>query len=127
MRIFIACADDKLRLALLYLLDHEAGLVVAGMADRLSGLVSQLEGAQPEVLILDWELSTEPMLDLMDKLRDLKCQTKVIVLSSNPQVKEAALAAGADFFINKNTPPDELIPMLNEISSTGEKKRTTNL
>ena len=124
LRIFIACAEEKLRLALLFLLDQSPELVVAGLADRYSGLLTQLEGAQPEVLLLDWELSTEPMIDLLKDIHNLEHQPKVIVFSTNPQKKEAVLAAGADFFICKDAPPDLLLPMLNEIRQSKTDKQT---
>jgi len=122
MRIFIACADEKLRLALLYLLDHQSSMVVAGMADRMKGLVSQLEGAQPEVLLLDWDLSSGKMLDLMGELHDLDHQMKVIVLTSKPRDNQAALAAGAVYSINKDAPPDELVPVLEELRNKEVKR-----
>jgi hypothetical protein len=40
LRIFIAFADEKLRIAMLLLLDHEPGMVVVGIPDRLPGLVT---------------------------------------------------------------------------------------
>jgi DNA-binding NarL/FixJ family response regulator len=97
------------------LLDQEPGMAVAGMADRLTGLMAQVEGAQPDVLLLDSDLMVEPMENLFHDLQVLEQQPEVIVLSADPQIKESVLAAGAIFFICRDAPPDALLPMLNDI------------
>ncbi len=127
LRVFIACGEEKLRLALLLLLDNAPGLVVAGMADRSTGLFTQLQGAQPEVLLLDWELSAEPMTDLLHNISDLEYPPKVIVLSADPQKRDAILEAGADFVVCKDTPPDELLTILNELRLSETKNRSANI
>ena len=43
---------------------------------------------------------------------------KVIVLSSKPQTRAATLAAGAEGFISKDVPPDELLPLLRKMRSS---------
>lgn len=130
LRIFIACADERLRLALLMLLDQEAGLVVAGIADRLTGLIAQLEGAQPNVLLLDWDLMVEPMENLFHDINNLEHHTDVIVLSSEPSMEKSVLAAGAIFFICRDAPPDRLLPMLEDIrlsnNTKHQRKQPTN-
>jgi DNA-binding NarL/FixJ family response regulator len=115
MRIFIASADKMFRFALQMLLEDEPGMVVIGISDRSDGLLTQMEAAQPEVLLLDWELTKPAPINLLDDLRRLEHPPKIIALSINPQVKETALAAGACDFISKNVPPDELLPILRKI------------
>ena len=112
MRLFIASADKTLRLALLMLLESEPGLVVIGMSDRRAGLLTMVGTSQPEVVLLDDGLARQATAHLVGDLHHLKDQPKVIVLSINPQTKAATLAAGADGFISKTMPPDELLPLL---------------
>lgn len=97
-------------------------MIVAGVADRLTGLMSQLEGAQPDVLLLDWDLMVLPMENLFQDIRKLEYQPEVIVLSADPQIKESVLAAGAIFFICRDAPPDALLPKLNDIRQSKNKK-----
>jgi len=121
LRIFLACSNKRLRVALLLLLDYQPGMVVVGMSERLPGLLTQLEGAQPDVMLLEWELPAKPMSELLTDFQTLQCRPKVIVLSSNPETKDAIMAAGADEFIGKNAPADELLPILRRMRSSETK------
>ena len=114
-RIFLACADENLRLAMLLLLDHEPGMVVVGIADRLQGLVSQLETTQTNVLLLEWELPCQEMIELFTNIHHLDSQPKIIYISSSPEEEDKMRADGADYVIIKNAPPDQLLPLLNQL------------
>ena len=127
LRIFIACVDERLRLALLLFLDHQPGLVVAGMADRLPGLLAQLEGSQPGVLLLEWKLLGEAKIEeLLTKIHSLESRPKIIILADKFEERETVLAAGADYFMCKNSPPDELLPILNDIRSSNTYQPENN-
>jgi DNA-binding NarL/FixJ family response regulator len=115
MRIFIASADGSLRLALLMFLDHVPGMVVVGMSDRSEGLSILVGASQPEVLLLDNDLTKEATAKIVGDLHLLENPPKIIVLSLVPQIKEAILAAGAEGFICKDSPPDDLLPILNRM------------
>lgn len=114
-RIFIACADEQLRIALLFLLEGEPRLGVAGFTDRLENLLPQLEASQAEVLLLEWHLTREALTGLLSRLHQLSNQFKVIYFARDPEESHQSLAAGADYVILKNAPPDELLPILNRI------------
>ena len=112
MRIFIASADKTSRIALQLLLESEPGMVVIGIADRAEGLLTLVGASQPEVLLFDYELAKQTTVALISDLHHLEQPPIIIVLSINVQVKPMVLAAGADAFISKNVPPDELLPIL---------------
>ena len=109
MLIFLAESDQNLRLGMQMLLHQEAGLHVIGMAIQAEGLLVQIKASKAEVLILDWHLPGASMPELISELCRLESPPKVVVLSVNPEVKTLALFAGADAFIAKNAPPDELL------------------
>ena len=112
MRLFIASADRAFRLALLMLLESEPGMVVIGMSDRAQGLMTVVGTSKPEAVLLDDGLAKQATTHLVGDLHHLKGQPRIIVLSIDPQTKAATLAAGADGFISKSMPPDELLPLL---------------
>ena len=114
-RIFIACDDERLRIALLIFLEGEPGLTVVGFTDRLENLLPQLEASQAEVLLLEWQLGHPTLKATLDKVRRLPRPHKIIYFLGNPEERQKVLDAGADYVILKNAPPDELLPILNKI------------
>lgn len=94
------------------LLHQEAGIHVIGMAIQAEGLLVQVEASQAEVLILDWHLPGASMPELLSDICRLESPPKIVVLSVNPEVKVQALSAGANAFIGKNAPPDELLEVV---------------
>lgn len=90
-------------------------MVVIGMSDRAEGLLTILGASQPEVLLLDYELTQQTTIQIISDIHRLECHCKIIVLSIDPNVKELTLAAGADDFINKNYPSDKLLPILRDM------------
>jgi DNA-binding NarL/FixJ family response regulator len=117
LRIFVACSDERLRIAMLLLLDQEPGMGVVGITDRLPGLLLHLEASQPDVLLFEWELSAQSLKDLMADIHKLGKSPKIIFLSSRPEEEENIIAAGADYFICENTPPDKLLKILRQPAS----------
>lgn len=114
-RIFIACADERLRIALVIFLEGEPGLTVVGFTDRLESLLPQLQASQAEILLLEWQLALPALKETLDNVHKLPLTHKVIYFSGDPQERQQILAAGADYVILKNAPPDELLPILNKI------------
>jgi DNA-binding NarL/FixJ family response regulator len=118
LRVFIGFADEKLRVAMLLLLGSEHGMVIVGITDRLQGLVPQVDATQPDVLLLDWELSSQSLAKLITDIRNLGRPLRIVFLSSKPEKEQEVLGAGADYFIAKNAPPDKLLLILHEQQST---------
>jgi len=121
-RIFLACSDDRLRIGLVMLLDNEPGLVISGLSDNLSNLISQLEDSHSNVLLLDWEMPLPKMKDLLTDIHCLDNPPEIIFLSSRLEEKEQILAAGADYFFTKDTPPNNLLKTLNSLQEPEENK-----
>ncbi len=117
MRIFIAETDQELRLALQMLLIQEADMRVIGIADQGEGLVNQVAVADPDLLLLDWNLPCMSMRDLLADLQALERQPKIVVLSVRPEEESAAMDAGADAYATKDAPPNRLIQLLQTIGS----------
>lgn len=111
-RIFVACYDERLRIAMILFLDHEPGMAVVGITDRLPNLLSQLWATKPDVLLLEWELPFKEIEKLLSDIHNLTHRPLIIFLSSRPDEEEEMIAAGADYFIPKDAPPDKLLPIL---------------
>ena len=136
MRILVAENQPKVRHALRVLLEHQPGLEVVGDVADGAALLAQVRAASPDIVLLHWRLrgwsAADPSAALTDpvpkghstgrtgpsassrqgplcRLREAYTDLAVIVLSGNPEVEQAALAAGADAFVSKGDPPELLL------------------
>jgi DNA-binding NarL/FixJ family response regulator len=97
------------------LLEHEPGMRIVGISVRSVGLVGQVGAAQPDVLLLDWQLISSAPKEYIRNLHSIETQPDIIVLDVRPEIKYEAEAAGADDFISKADPPDQLLAILQKL------------
>jgi DNA-binding NarL/FixJ family response regulator len=109
--IHILLADDEPTLcsALRLRLEQEPGLTVVGETVEASSAQWQAAHLQPDLLLLDWELPGATGAALLNSLHTAVPAMEIIALSSRPEARPAALAAGADAFVSKGDPPDCLL------------------
>ena len=119
IRVFIAEADQDVRVGLQMLLNRQPGLQVVGIATRSDGLVGQVGAAQPDVVLLDWGLVASNPKDFIRNLHSLSSQPSIIVLHIQPETRDAALAAGADDFSSKESTSR---PALYDLPKSNPKK-----
>jgi DNA-binding NarL/FixJ family response regulator len=125
MRILLADDQPNVRSALRLLLEQEAGLTVVAEAEDSKELVSHFEVACPELVLLDWELPGGKSAELIPALRAKCPELAIIVLSSRPEAHRAALDAGAESFVSKGSPPQEVITSVKNISGQMKPERRT--
>ena len=118
MLIFLAEPDPNLRIGLQLLFQQEPGMHVIGMAIQAEGLLTQLKASGADVLLLEWQLPGTSMKDLLTDIKGLELPPKIVVFSVNPEVESQAISAGADAFISKDGPPDELLEVLRSFKKT---------
>jgi len=118
MRVFIADGNSTARLALQMYMQQEPGVYVTGMASEADGLVVQIEASQPDVLLLDSHLPGASMPELLKDIRGVEAPPKIVILSLDPDVSDLALSAGAEAFVYKKAPPDELIKQVRLLRGT---------
>lgn len=128
MRILIADDTGPVRSAIRRLLNEEPDTQVVGEAANLGELMRLIRATRPNLILLDWELSGlpgsakvpirgVPFLTRADQrrnvilrsLRFFPSRPVVLVLSSRPEVADAAEAMGADGFVFKGDPPERLL------------------
>ena len=109
MRIILADDQPKVRLGLRLLLEQEEWASVVGEAVEAESLLALAEVAQPDLILLDWSLQASAAVDLLPALRTHCPSLTVIVLSGQPGIEESALEAGADAFVSKADPPEQLL------------------
>ena len=107
--ILIADDQSRVRLALRLLLEQELGANVVGEAAEAGDLLARVSTDCPDLVLLDWGLPGMAAEELLAALRGICTELAVIVLSGQPEAEEKALAAGADTFVSKADPPDQLL------------------
>jgi len=112
MNILIADGQTKVRYALSVLLQEQTGWMVVGMAHNGEELLSKTNKLKPDVLLVDWSLPGLRPAELMDALHRLAFRPSVIVLSTDPEIRQRAMAMGADYFISKVDSPNKLLEVL---------------
>lgn len=109
VRVLIADDQPEVRSALRLWLEQTPGFSVIGEAADLSELEKNLEGLSVDMVFLDWELPGTEGKNTMNRLRELYPQATIIVLSSLPEARKEAQEAGADLFVSKTEPPEQLL------------------
>ncbi len=115
VRVFIIDDQEQVRSALRKLLKHRLNVQVVGEAIDTHSLWMELDAARPDVLLLDWGVLDSHADEVLLSLHAHYPHLSVIVMSGQPEVRRAALAAGADAFISKTNPPDQLLASLKEV------------
>jgi DNA-binding NarL/FixJ family response regulator len=115
MHILLADDQPKLRLGLKLLLKREPEFNISAEASDAESLWDQLKTFEPDVLLLDWELPGLNPVDALRRLHAVFPRLQVIALSGRVEARRAALAAGADAFVSKGSPPEQLLAALNAI------------
>jgi len=117
MRILLADEQTRVRSALQALLQPEPGVIIVGEAREAKELLAQLRVTQPDLVLLDWGLPELATIGSLPALQTACPNLVVIVLSGRPEVRLAALAAGADDFVSKVDPPQQLLAAIHTIET----------
>ena len=116
MRVLLANTQPKVRSALRLLLTQNSAFVVVGEAADATGLLLAVAQKKPALILLDWELPGLPPAYLLRLLRGERAAMRILALSSRPEVRATALAAGADGFINKTDPPEKVFAEIEKVA-----------
>ena len=117
MRILLADNQSKVRFALRALLEQQSGLTVVGEAAEAKDVLLQIKAVHPDLVLLDWNLRGLAEAGLLSTLRQVYPDLIVVALSARPEVRQAALEAGADAFVSKTDPPERLLEAIREVRS----------
>jgi DNA-binding NarL/FixJ family response regulator len=114
MRVLIADDQPQVCSALRLLLMQEPDIAIVGEAEDMEQVLERIAGQRPDLVLLDWELPGQNGSSALVKLRTAWPELVVIALSGRPEARRAALAAGADAFVSKGDPPEQLLAVVDE-------------
>lgn len=121
MRVIVADDQEAVRSALGLVLDEDPALQVVAEAEDAGDLLQIVRNGNVDLVLMDWELpglgdpGSRSAEAFLDSLRSQHPQVRVIVMSSRPESRLSALAAGADAFIYKGDPPEFLLLALKQL------------
>jgi DNA-binding NarL/FixJ family response regulator len=121
MRILLADHESNVRYGLRVLLEECSEFEVVGEVADAKELLAQIQAACPDLVLLSWELPRLLGADLLSALRSNCDDLYVIVLSGRPEARQAVLAAGANAFISKVEPPENLLAAIASAEHTHRK------
>jgi CheY-like chemotaxis protein len=115
MRVLIVDDTLRARLSMKALLDVWHQLDEVREATNGSEAVQLAEEFQPDVILMDARMPAMSGLEATRLIKAKWPQIKIIVISIYPDILGIALAAGADAFVCKSDPPENLRKALAEV------------
>jgi DNA-binding NarL/FixJ family response regulator len=100
------------RFALRVLLERQSEFRVVNEAVDAKELLTYAKETRPDLILLGWELPGLVAVGLFSALHKACPNLFVIALSGRPEAHQAALVAGADAFVSKTDPPEQLLEAL---------------
>ena len=112
MDILLADDQPEVRSALRLLLEQETLVRIVGEAETAPQMLDAVRNVHPDAILVDWELPGLSLPDNLSAIRRICPSAWIIALSSHPEVRQAALKAGADAFVCKGDPAEQLLVVL---------------
>ena len=111
IRVLIADDHEVVRQGLRLFLDLQDGLTVVGEASDGAEAAVLAETGKPDVVVMDLSMPNVDGIEATERIAQSVWAMPVVVLSAydEPQMIEAALAAGATSCLKKGVGLDELI------------------
>lgn len=105
LRVLVADSGASVNESLVALLSDFEGLSVFGCAQDPGRVLTLVRRLNPDVVLLDLHMEERAGLRILKQIKSLPQPPLVVVLShcDLPPIREAALAAGADYFFLKAT------------------------
>ncbi|TXR53150.1 response regulator [Reinekea thalattae] len=114
--IQVAVVDDHplFRRGVVELLNDSEQMQVIAEYNNAFSLLDNLEAAYPDILLLDLQMPDKDGLTLLKQLRECNEQLKIVIMTACTEQEKMleALKYGANGYLQKDTPPDELLSHL---------------
>ncbi|WP_028544433.1 response regulator transcription factor [Paenibacillus taiwanensis] len=115
IRIVIAEDQRMLLGALASLLDLEDDMHVVGRASNGEEAVKLVHLHKPDICVMDIEMPGKSGLDAAEELKGCGCKVMILTTFARPGYFERALKAGANGYLLKDSPSEELADSIRSI------------
>ena len=120
VRTVLADRQSTVRDALRVLVTQGLGMQVVDEAGTLQALQRQVRAHRPDLAIVDWDLFAQSTTGLAD-LRACSPGLRIVVVGLRPEMRLAALAAGANGFVSKMDTPDVVAGVLQPCAQAADQ------
>jgi len=115
MRVILADGHQNVRTALRLIIEEEPEWHIAAEAPNAGLLLSLIAQNPPDLVLLDASLPGRRMEDLLTELRHTYPKLMIIILSGRPENHRPAMHSGANAFVSKGHPPEDLLQTLHTL------------
>ena len=118
IRLLIVDDHAVVREGLKQIFSDTSDLVVADEASSAEKAINKIIENNYDVLLTDISMPGRGGLELLQEIKEINPELRVLILSMHPEQQYAlrALKAGASGYLTKNTPPEELIKAIRKIA-----------
>jgi DNA-binding NarL/FixJ family response regulator len=113
MNILLADPHPEVLSALHLIVDRIPGISEVREAKSLIQMLAQCAQSCPDLILFDLDLvhpaRSQTLVETINVFRNLCPQGRLVAMSNRFDVEQEALAAGANGFISKTAPPDEVL------------------
>lgn len=114
MRILLADDDPQVRSALRLILEQDPLTSWIAEVESTAQLLDWTAQSEVDLVLLDWYLpGLHQPAHVFSYLRKNSPQLQVVAMGAGSQSRQIALALGADAYISKSDPPEELLKAVN--------------
>ena len=121
VRLLIADDHAMVRASFCRLLQGEPGFVVVATSSDGPSTLAAVDAHDLDVVLLDLSMPATQGTDLISGIRGLNPALGVLVVSmfDNPHLVSAAIKAGANGYITKDSDPDTLVAAIRQVAGGG--------
>jgi len=116
-RILVVDDHPLLRDSLIKLICSERDIVCCGEADNVADAKRLVQGAKPDLMLLDLRLKSGDSLDLIKSMKVEQPALKILVISQHDEMlfAERALRAGASGYVMKENATEEILSAVKKV------------
>ncbi len=118
MKVFVVEESAVIRQRLKRLLAEVPQLQVVGEAGDAHVALAAILEQRPDVVLLDIQIFNGKGIDVLQRLKQERVAPAVMILTDYPypEYRQLCLAAGADFFLDRSTEFEQIVPALRQLS-----------
>ena len=117
-QILIVDDSRSFRKGMRALLEIQADMQVVGEAPNGEKALELVEELQPGLVLLDAQMPEMTGVEVTQRIKSRWPEKKVILMTMFPDYRAKAIEAGADAFLTKGVPPEQLLTVIRGITRT---------